>query len=432
MIKILKSDEIDKKEILSREIKSYPEQEKTVRDIIRDVAENGDAAVRKYTKLFDGVEPDDFAVSQSEIDEAFEKVGKSFLAILKKAKNNIEAFHKKQIRKGFEIKKQNGIVLGQKFTPLESVGVYVPGGTASYPSTVLMNVVPAKIAGVKNIVMTTPPDKKTGKVKAEILAAAKIAGVDKIYKVGGAQAVAALAYGTETIPAVCKIVGPGNIFVAIAKKEVFGKVGIDMIAGPSEILILADKSANPDFLAADLLSQAEHDKLASAILVTDSEKIANDTAAALEKRLENLPRNEIASAAIQNNSKIILTKDMDEAISISDAIAPEHLELAVENPFETLEKVHNAGSIFLGHFTPEPLGDYFAGPNHTLPTNGSAKFSSPLSVYDFVKKSSYIFYSEQNLKQVEKDVAAFARREGLDAHAQAVEARSLKDRKSVV
>lgn len=427
MIKILKSDEIDKKEILSREIKSYPEQEKTVRDIIRDVAENGDAAVRKYTKLFDGVEPDDFAVSQSEIDEAFEKVGKSFLAILKKAKNNIEAFHKKQIRKGFEIKKQNGIVLGQKFTPLESVGVYVPGGTASYPSTVLMNVVPAKIAGAKNIVMTTPPDKKTGKVKAEILAAAKIAGVDKIYKVGGAQAVAALAYGTETIPAVCKIVGPGNIFVAIAKKEVFGKVGIDMIAGPSEILILADKSANPDFLAADLLSQAEHDKLASAILVTDSEKIANDTAAALEKRLENLPRNEIASAAIQNNSKIILTKDMDEAICISDAIAPEHLELAVENPFETLEKVHNAGSIFLGHFTPEPLGDYFAGPNHTLPTNGSAKFSSPLSVDDFVKKSSYIFYSEQNLKQVEKDVAAFARREGLDAHAQAVEARSLKN-----
>ena len=427
MIKILKSDEIDKKEILSREIKSYPEQEKTVRDIIRDVAENGDAAVRKYTKLFDGVEPDDFAVSQSEIDEAFEKVGKSFLAILKKAKNNIEAFHKKQIRKGFEIKKQNGIVLGQKFTPLESVGVYVPGGTASYPSTVLMNVVPAKIAGVKNIVMTTPPDKKTGKVKAEILAAAKIAGVDKIYKVGGAQAVAALAYGTETIPAVCKIVGPGNIFVAIAKKEVFGKVGIDMIAGPSEILILADNSANPDFLAADLLSQAEHDKLASAILVTDSEKIANDTAAALEKRLENLPRNEIASAAIQNNSKIILTRDMDEAISISDAIAPEHLELAVENPFETLEKVHNAGSIFLGHFTPEPLGDYFAGPNHTLPTNGSAKFSSPLSVEDFVKKSSYIFYSEQNLKQVEKDVAAFARREGLDAHAQAVEARSLKN-----
>ena len=427
MIKILKSDEIDKKEILSREIKSYPEQEKTVRDIIRDVAENGDAAVRKYTKLFDGVEPDDFAVSQSEIDEAFEKVGKSFLAILKKAKNNIEAFHKKQIRKGFEIKKQNGIVLGQKFTPLESVGVYVPGGTASYPSTVLMNVVPAKIAGVKNIVMTTPPDKKTGKVKAEILAAAKIAGVDKIYKVGGAQAVAALAYGTETIPAVCKIVGPGNIFVAIAKKEVFGKVGIDMIAGPSEILILADNSANPDFLAADLLSQAEHDKLASAILVTDSEKIANDTAAALEKRLENLPRNEIASAAIQNNSKIILTKDMEEAISISDAIAPEHLELAVDNPFETLEKVHNAGSIFLGHFTPEPLGDYFAGPNHTLPTNGSAKFSSPLSVDDFVKKSSYIFYSEQNLKQVEKDVAAFARREGLDAHAQAVEARSLKN-----
>lgn len=427
MIKILKSDEIDKKEILSREIKSYPEQEKTVRDIIRDVAENGDAAVRKYTKLFDGVEPDDFAVSQSEIDEAFEKVGKSFLAILKKAKNNIEAFHKKQIRKGFEIKKQNGIVLGQKFTPLESVGVYVPGGTASYPSTVLMNVVPAKIAGVKNIVMTTPPDKKTGKVKAEILAAAKIAGVDKIYKVGGAQAVAALAYGTETIPAVCKIVGPGNIFVAIAKKEVFGKVGIDMIAGPSEILILADNSANPDFLAADLLSQAEHDKLASAILVTDSEKIANDTAAALEKRLENLPRNEIASAAIQNNSKIILTKDMEEAISISDAIAPEHLELAVANPFETLEKVHNAGSIFLGHFTPEPLGDYFAGPNHTLPTNGSAKFSSPLSVDDFVKKSSYIFYSEQNLKQVEKDVAAFARREGLDAHAQAVEARSLKN-----
>ena len=427
MIKILKSDEIDKKEILSREIKSYPEQEKTVRDIIRDVAENGDAAVRKYTKLFDGVEPYDFAVSQSEIDEAFEKVGKSFLAILKKAKNNIEAFHKKQIRKGFEIKKQNGIVLGQKFTPLESVGVYVPGGTASYPSTVLMNVVPAKIAGVKNIVMTTPPDKKTGKVKAEILAAAKIAGVDKIYKVGGAQAVAALAYGTETIPAVCKIVGPGNIFVAIAKKEVFGKVGIDMIAGPSEILILADNSANPDFLAADLLSQAEHDKLASAILVTDSEKIANDTAAALEKRLENLPRNEIASAAIQNNSKIILTKDMEEAICISDAIAPEHLELAVANPFETLEKVHNAGSIFLGHFTPEPLGDYFAGPNHTLPTNGSAKFSSPLSVDDFVKKSSYIFYSEQNLKRVEKDVAAFARREGLDAHAQAVEARSLKN-----
>ncbi|MBQ9715750.1 MAG: histidinol dehydrogenase [Clostridia bacterium] len=415
MIKIFDKD-FDINKVLNREIQTYGEYESVVKEVIAQVLARGDEALKQYTQKFDGVLLDDLLVSKQEIQEAKAQVGDEFKNILKTAAENIAFFHKMQVKKGFEVTKQDGIILGQKYTPIQKAGIYVPGGTASYPSTVLMNAIPAKIAGVSEIVMCTPPQ-KDGKIKAEILVAADLAGVDKIFKCGGAQAIAAMAYGTESIPQVYKIVGPGNIFVALAKKLVFGTVSIDMIAGPSEILVIADKSANPTHLAADLLSQAEHDKLATAVLVTDSKDIALQTAQQIERQLALLPRQDIARASIDNNGKIIVVDSIDKAIEVSNAIAPEHLEVCVQNPYDYLDKITNAGSIFLGGYTPEALGDYFAGPNHTLPTSGSAKFSSPLSVDDFVKKSSYIQYTKQALGKVKDQVATFAQAEGLSAHA---------------
>lgn len=420
MIKIFDKD-FDINKILSREIQSYGEYEESVRQIVADVMTGGDAAVKKYTRKFDGVSVDGLAVSGDEIDEAFASVSPRFLEVVKKSAENIAEFHSKQIKSGFEINR-DGVTLGQKYTAVEKAGLYVPGGTASYPSTVLMNAVPAKIAGVGEIIMCTPPS-KNGKVRAEILAAAKIAGVDRIYKCGGAQAIAAMAYGTESIPKVYKIVGPGNIFVALAKKLVFGTVSIDMIAGPSEILVVADGKADARHVAADMLSQAEHDKLASAVLVTDSAALAKDVAAEIDRQLETLPRREIASASIENNGKIIVTDSIERAVEVANAIAPEHLEMCVENPRAWLDKIKNAGSVFLGGYTPEALGDYYAGPNHTLPTGGSAKFSSPLSVDDFLKKTQYIMYSAAALEKAAADVEYFAESEGLDGHARSVKIR---------
>lgn len=421
MIKIFDKD-FDINKILSREIQSYGEYEESVRQIVADVMTGGDAAVKKYTRKFDGVSVDGLAVSGAEIDEAFASVSPRFLEVVKKSAENIAEFHSKQKKSGFEINR-DGVTLGQKYTAVEKAGLYVPGGTASYPSTVLMNAVPAKIAGVGEIIMCTPPS-KNGKVRAEILAAAKIAGVDRIYKCGGAQAIAAMAYGTESIPKVYKIVGPGNIFVALAKKLVFGTVSIDMIAGPSEILVVADGKADARHVAADMLSQAEHDKLASAVLVTDSAALAKDVAAEIDRQLETLPRREIASASIENNGKIIVTDSIERAVEVANAIAPEHLEMCVENPRAWLDKIKNAGSVFLGGYTPEALGDYYAGPNHTLPTGGSAKFSSPLSVDDFVKKTQYIMYSAEALEKAAADVEYFAESEGLDGHARSVKIRA--------
>ena len=421
MIKIFDKD-FDINKILSREIQSYGEYEESVRQIVEDVMTGGDAAVKKYTRKFDGVSVDGLAVSGAEIDEAFASVSPRFLEVVKKSAENIAEFHSKQIKSGFEINR-DGVTLGQKYTAVEKAGLYVPGGTASYPSTVLMNAVPAKIAGVGEIIMCTPPS-ANGKVRAEILAAAKIAGVDRIYKCGGAQAIAAMAYGTESIPKVYKIVGPGNIFVALAKKLVFGTVSIDMIAGPSEILVVADGKADARHVAADMLSQAEHDKLASAVLVTDSAVLAKDVAAEIDRQLETLPRREIASASIENNGKIIVTDSIERAVEVANAIAPEHLEMCVENPRAWLDKIKNAGSVFLGGYTPEALGDYYAGPNHTLPTGGSAKFSSPLSVDDFLKKTQYIMYSAEALEKAAADVEYFAESEGLDGHARSVKIRA--------
>lgn len=421
MIKIFDKD-FDINKILSREIQSYGEYEESVRQIVADVMTGGDAAVKKYTRKFDGVSVDGLAVSGDEIDEAFASVSPRFLEVVKKSAENIAEFHSKQKKSGFEINR-DGVTLGQKYTAVEKAGLYVPGGTASYPSTVLMNAVPAKIAGVGEIIMCTPPS-ANGKVRAEILAAAKIAGVDRIYKCGGAQAIAAMAYGTESIPKVYKIVGPGNIFVALAKKLVFGTVSIDMIAGPSEILVVADGKADARHVAADMLSQAEHDKLASAVLVTDSAVLAKDVAAEIDRQLETLPRREIASASIENNGKIIVTDSIERAVEVANAIAPEHLEMCVENPRAWLDKIKNAGSVFLGGYTPEALGDYYAGPNHTLPTGGSAKFSSPLSVDDFLKKTQYIMYSAEALEKAAADVEYFAESEGLDGHARSVKIRA--------
>lgn len=423
MIKIYNSSEIDKSEILSRSGQNDLEKaEKTVREIISDVRARGDVAVKDYILRFDGCVISDMRVTEKEIDEAFVKVGDYFIDTLKAAAANISEYHLKQKREGFTIKRPDGTVLGQRILPVLRAGVYVPGGTAAYPSTVLMDVIPAVVAGVKEIVMVTPPD-KNGRIKDEILAAARIAGVTEIYKAGGAQAVAALAYGTESIKRTDKIVGPGNIYVAAAKKAVSGDVGIDMFAGPSEILIIADETAVPDYLAADLLSQAEHDRLASAVLVCTDASVAQKTADCIEKRLEKLPRREIAAHSIENNGKIILVKNLDEATEISDALAPEHLEIMTADPQSVLAKVRNAGSVFLGKWSPEPIGDYFAGPNHTLPTSGTARFSSPLGVDDFVKRSSYISYSRAALIENGERVADFAKREGLDAHARSIEAR---------
>ncbi len=424
MIKIYKN--YSAKDILNRQITEYTEYEQAVRSIVADVARRGDEAVKEYGKKFDGAALDSLKVTDEEFDEAEKALSDEYKGVIKACLDNIALFHERQIKTGFEIRKE-GAVLGQKYTPVEKAGVYVPGGTASYPSTVLMDIVPAKIAGVGRIVMVTPV-KGDGKVKPEILYAAKLAGADDVFKTGGAQAIAALAYGTESIPKVDKIVGPGNIYVALAKKIVYGLVSIDMIAGPSEILVIADGTANPVYVAADLLSQAEHDKLATAVLVTDSEALAYEVQKEVERQLEKLPRSEIARASVESSGKIIICKNIDEAIDAANEIAPEHLEICVDNPFDYLGKIKNAGSIFLGKYTPEALGDYYAGPNHTLPTGGAAKFSSPLSVDDFVKKSSYIYYTREELEKAAPIVTAFAESEGLDAHARSVKVRINKDK----
>ena len=415
MIKILKYGEVSNDEIFSRFV-PQTSVEDIVADIIKNVRENGDSAVLDYCKMFDGAELKSLAVSKEEIEEAVAEVEPKFLEILKKAAENIRTFHKMQVREGFSIEKENGIVIGQKITPVDRAGLYVPGGTAAYPSTVLMDAIPAKIAGCPEVDMVTPPS-KNGKINPVILASAYIAGVDKIFKVGGAQAIAALAYGTESIPKVDKIVGPGNAFVAEAKRQVFGQVSIDMIAGPSEILVVADGGSDAKCVAADLLSQAEHDVNASAVLVTDSLELANAVSSELERQIPLLERTGIARKSIDNNGKIIVAADLLKVIEIANEIAPEHLELCVDEPFKYLDKIRHAGSIFMGRNCPEALGDYYAGPNHTLPTSGTAKFSSPLSVDDFVKKTQFTYYSRDALKEVADEVAFFATKEGLTAHA---------------
>lgn len=422
MIKIYDSDKLPLKEILPRKSEDSLKTEAIVREIIENVRKNGDKALFEYCEKFDGVKLDAFKVSEEEISKAISETDEEFLNILKEAKENIEAFHTLQKRNNFVKNDKTGVVMGQKITPVEKAGLYVPGGTASYPSSVLMNAIPARIAGVERIVMVTPPS-KNGKIAPSILAAAHIAGVDEIYKLGGAQAVAALAYGTKSVPKVDKIVGPGNIFVATAKKMVFGEVDIDMVAGPSEILVIADGGCNPVYVAADMLSQAEHDRMASAILITDSEALAKSVAEELEKQIPLLPRADICRASIDNNGKIILVPNLKRAVEISNEIAPEHLELSVEEPFGLLNDVKNAGSIFLGRNVPEALGDYFAGPNHTLPTMGTARFSSPLSVDDFIKKSSFIYYTKEALEKDKNKIVSFAKCEGLDAHAKSVSVR---------
>ncbi|MGM0301219.1 histidinol dehydrogenase [Enterococcus sp. AZ048] len=408
--------------ILSRSYSETADVSAVVTKIIERVQKGGDQALYQLIEEIDQVTLSSLAVTEAEIEAAKSAVSTELLEVMTQAKENILAFHKKQVRQGFVSTEPNGVVMGQRISPLARVGVYVPGGTAAYPSTVLMDVLPAKIAGVKKIVMITPTDHE-GNVPAAILAAASIAGVDNVYKVGGAHGVAALAYGTETIPKVDKIVGPGNIYVATAKKMVYGEVDIDMIAGPSDVLIVADHTANPRWVAADLLAQAEHDKLAQAILVTTEEALIDDVQAEIAQQLATLPRRAIAEAAIETNGKIILVKDLAEGLSIANQIAPEHLELAVAEPFALLGKVENAGSVFLGHHTPEVLGDYFAGPNHTLPTEGTARFYSPLSVDDFVKKSSYLYYTEEAMREAAHAVELFAETEELMGHARSMKVR---------
>ena len=420
MIKIMKYGDVPAEEIFARGT-AATDVSGIVSDIIEDVKKRGDEALLYYCEKFDKAKLSSLEVTAEEIDEAFSLVEPEFIEILKKAAENIREFHKAQVRNSFIIN-GDGYITGQKITPIEKVGLYVPGGTAAYPSTVLMDSIPAKIAGCKEICITTPPS-ANGKVNPAILAAAKIAGVDRIFKTGGAQAVAALAYGTQTVPKVDKIVGPGNAFVAEAKRQVFGLVSIDMIAGPSEILVVADGKSNPEFVAADLLSQAEHDKMASAVLVTDSEELAKRVSEQLEIQIPLLPRAEIARASIDNNGKIIIADNLFDVIDVANEIAPEHLELCVDNPFDYLDKIKNAGSIFMGRYCPEALGDYFAGPNHTLPTSGTARFSSPLSVDDFVKKSQYTYCTEEALGRVAESIAFFAGKEGLDAHAKSVTVR---------
>ncbi len=415
MIKIMNYGEVSAEEVFARVTPTFNVEE-IVSDIIKNVRSRGDAALFEYTERFDGAKLDTLLVTEAEIDEAMALVEPEFIEILKKAAENIRDFHEKQVRRSFIINDKAGIVMGQKIIPVDRAGLYVPGGTAAYPSTVLMDSIPAKLAGCPEVVITTPPG-KDGKVNPVILAAASIAGVDKIFKLGGAQAVAALAYGTESVPKVDKIVGPGNAFVAEAKRQVYGVVSIDMIAGPSEILIVADKNANPRHLAADLLSQAEHDKLASAVLVCNSRALADSVSQELEVQIPALERADIARASIDNNGKIIVADTLDVAIEIANEIAPEHLELCVDNPFDYLDKIRHAGSIFMGKNCPEALGDYFAGPNHTLPTSGTAKFSSPLSVDDFVKKTQYTYFTRDALEKVARDVEYFAKKEGLTAHA---------------
>ena len=418
MIKILKVGEVPTDEIFAR-VMPMANVTDAVADILKNVRERGDEALFDYTERFDRVKLDSFAVTKEEMDEALEQVEPEFLAILERAAARIRKFHEHQLRRDFIVDDEPGIKLGQRIIPVDRAGLYVPGGTAAYPSSVLMDVIPAKIAGVREMVMVTPPG-KDGKVNPAILAAASIAGADKIYKLGGAQAIAALAYGTESIPKVDKIVGPGNAFVAEAKKQVYGVVSIDMMAGPSEIMIVSDGKSDPRFVAADLLSQAEHGKDSSAILITDSAELAEAVQAELEDQIPQLLRADIVRTSIDNCGKIIVAGNIDEAIEIANEIAPEHLELCVDEPFELLKKVRHAGSVFLGRNTPEPIGDYYAGCNHTLPTCGAAKYASPLSVDDFIKKTQFIYYSDDALKAAAQDVAAFARKEGLTAHANSV------------
>ena len=425
MIKIMKYGQVSPDEIFAR-VEPTVNVEGIVTEIIANVRKNGDKALYEYCEKFDKAKLTALQVSQEEIDEAVAGVDADFLRILQDAAANIRKFHSRQVRNSFIINDEDGILMGQKIIPVDRAGLYVPGGTAAYPSTVLMDSIPAKIAGVRELVMVTPPNAE-GKVNPVILAAAYVAGVDRIFKVGGAQAVAAMAYGTESIPRVDKIVGPGNAFVAEAKRQVFGQVSIDMIAGPSEILIIADGKSNPRHLAADLLSQAEHDKLASAVLVTDSQELALAVQQELEVQIPLLERAEIARASIDNNGKIIVAEDLKQVIEISNEIAPEHLELCVDNPFDYLDSIRHAGSIFMGRNCPEALGDYFAGPNHTLPTSGMARFSSPLSVDDFIKKTQYTYYTRDALARVAKDVAKFATAEGLTAHAKSAVIRTEED-----
>lgn len=427
-MKIINLTKETKQDILSSLLKrspnNYSQYEKTVSDIIENVRENKDAAVCSYTKQFDGFDlsSQNIRVTEEEIKEAISSMDAEFVAVMEKSAANIREYHEKQKRNSWFDAKEDGTILGQKVTPLEKVGIYVPGGKAAYPSSVLMNAIPAKVAGVDKIVMTTPCNKE-GKVNPGTLAAAKVAGVDEIYKVGGAQAIAALAFGTESIPKVDKITGPGNIFVALAKKSVYGHVSIDSIAGPSEILVLADETANPKYVAADLLSQAEHDELASAILITTSKELAQEVSKWIIDFVSQLDRKEIMEKSLENYGYILLADTMEDAIEAANEIASEHLEILTKNPFEIMTKIRNAGAIFLGEYSSEPLGDYFAGPNHILPTNGTAKFFSPLSVDDFVKKSSIICYSKEALEKVHKDIELFAKKEGLTAHANSIAVR---------
>ena len=422
MIPILKLKDLTDEQILNRDIQAEENVSAAVDAVIANVRQNGDAALLEYTEKFDGVTLEGLQVSDEEIACAILQTSPELVETIRTAAANIEAFHRAQVRQDLVLTDKPGIVLGQRYTPIEKVGICVPRSPVAFPSTILMNVIPAKIAGVKDIVLVTPPE-KDGSVSPAALVAAAVAGVDRIFKVGGAQAVAALAYGTETVPAVDKIVGPGGIFVATAKRKVFGKVGIDMIAGPSEILVLADGSCNPKWVAADLLSQAEHDVLASAVLVTDSEELAEAVQLEVERQLSLLPRESIARKSIEGSSKILLCDSLEEAIDTANRIAPEHLEICTDDPFAILSRIKNAGSIFLGKNAPEALGDYFAGPNHTLPTSGTARFSSPLGVDDFVKKSQFIYYTRDALEQVAQPIAAFAREEGLEGHARSVTVR---------
>lgn len=410
------------KDLKEREDETSNEVLKAVTEIISEVSKNGDKALEYYSEKFDKVKLNNMLVTEEELNQCFNKVDEEFINTLKEAKENIEYYHNAQKTKGFILNKDKGVFLGQRVLPLDSVGVYVPGGTAAYPSSVLMNVIPAKVAGVSEIIMVTPPSKDGG-INPYIGVAAKIAGVEKIFKVGGAQAIAALAYGTETIQKVDKIVGPGNIFVAVAKRLVYGKVDIDMIAGPSEILVIADESANPAYLAADLMSQAEHDILASSILVTTSEELQRKVEEEILKQVETLERKEIILESLHNNGKVIICDTIDECIEISNKVAPEHLELMVDNSMELLGKVKHAGSVFLGHNTPEPIGDYFGGTNHVLPTNGTARFFSALSVDSFIKKSSFLYYSEEAIQEDGNRIVNFANKEGLTAHANSVKVR---------
>ena len=425
MIKIYNFGQVSNDEIFARAVPEV-DVEQVVAEILDNVKLYGDRALFDYCEKFDHAKLTALQVTQEEIEEAVSQVDKEFLAILEKAAVNIRKFHSRQVRNSFVLNDENGIVIGQKIIPVDRAGLYVPGGTAAYPSTVLMDSIPAKIAGCPEVVMVTPPNRE-GKINPVILAAAKVAGVDKIFKVGGAQAIAALAFGTESVPKVDKIVGPGNAFVAEAKKQVYGVVSIDMIAGPSEILVIADGKSDPRYVAADLLSQAEHDKLASAVLVTDSRDLAEAVAQELEVQIPLLQRQEIARASIDNNGKIIVAETIEQAVAIANEIAPEHLELSVDNPFDYLDSIRHAGSVFMGRYCPEALGDYFAGPNHTLPTSGTARFSSPLSVDDFIKKTQFTYYTRNALSKVAADVAKFATAEGLTAHAKSAAIRTEDD-----